>query len=275
MGKTYYRVRVVHDEDPANPREWENPGTMLCWHRRYNLGDENPWKDRSPEEAFLGLVDAERPGFEDEIETWFEAEDEAIYEKTKDRQLRDSLRETLGRQRRDKIGQAFEELYVALPLYLYDHSGITMSGQPFSCPWDSGQVGFIYISRKKANENYGGPAFAAKDQTWNEDKQKAAIAQLMIEVKVFDQFITGAVYGRQVEKLVYAFEQPEEEVEATNNDLPWEHADMDCYGFFGYDPKESGILEDLPPEVQEGLREAHDDIGRWVLVEAHEPAEAT
>ena len=27
---------------------------------------------------------------------------------------------------------------IALPLYLYDHSGITIRTSPFSCPWDSG-----------------------------------------------------------------------------------------------------------------------------------------
>ena len=31
--------------------------------------------------------------------------------------------------------------YIYLPLYLYDHSGITMNTTGFSCQWDSGQVG--------------------------------------------------------------------------------------------------------------------------------------
>ena len=31
-----------------------------------------------------------------------------------------------------------------LPLFLLDHSGLTISTSPFSCPWDSGQIGFIY-----------------------------------------------------------------------------------------------------------------------------------
>ena len=38
---------------------------------------------------------------------------------------------------------------VILPLYLYDHSGITMNTCGFSCPWDSGQVlSLIHISGK-------------------------------------------------------------------------------------------------------------------------------
>lgn len=36
---------------------------------------------------------------------------------------------------------------VILPLYLYDHSGITMATTPFYDHWDSGQVGFILVSK--------------------------------------------------------------------------------------------------------------------------------
>ena len=32
-----------------------------------------------------------------------------------------------------------------LPLYLYDHSGLTMSTNDFGDRWDSGCVGFIYM----------------------------------------------------------------------------------------------------------------------------------
>ena len=43
---------------------------------------------------------------------------------------------------------------VVLPLYLYDHSGITMNTGGFSCSWDSGQVGFIYVTREKVLKEY-------------------------------------------------------------------------------------------------------------------------
>ena len=39
-----------------------------------------------------------------------------------------------------------------LPLYLYDHSGLTLATTPFSCPWDSGQVGWVLIERKDFNQ---------------------------------------------------------------------------------------------------------------------------
>ena len=40
-------------------------------------------------------------------------------------------------------------------LYLYDHSGITMSTGSFCDSWDSGQVGFIYVTKEDIEKEYG------------------------------------------------------------------------------------------------------------------------
>lgn len=57
----------------------------------------------------------------------------------------------------DKIGD-FRDLFlqhtIALPLYLYDHSGITVSTTPFSCPWDSGFFGIIAVDVEKVKTKY-------------------------------------------------------------------------------------------------------------------------
>jgi len=37
------RVTIYYDLDNySDPREWDNLGTMVCWHGRYDLGDEQP-----------------------------------------------------------------------------------------------------------------------------------------------------------------------------------------------------------------------------------------
>lgn len=41
------RIRFVHDDDPNDPREFDGLGYMVCWHRRYSLGDEQPTADPS------------------------------------------------------------------------------------------------------------------------------------------------------------------------------------------------------------------------------------
>lgn len=93
---------------------------------------------------------------------------------------------------------------ILLPLFLYDHSGLTMSTREFSCPWDSGQVGFIYATKETILKE------------WGKGKKNFALAEEVLrgEVKTFDQYLTGDVYG-------YVVESPD-----------GEHLDS-CWGFYG------------------------------------------
>lgn len=43
-------IKIYHDPDIESPRAWSNLGTLICWHRRYRLGDSHQFD--SPE-AFL------------------------------------------------------------------------------------------------------------------------------------------------------------------------------------------------------------------------------
>jgi len=105
---------------------------------------------------------------------------------------------------------------IALPLYLFDHSGITMRTTPFSCPWDSGQVGFIWVTKEKVREE-----FKVKRVTQKiEDK---AIKLLQDEVYMYDLHICGEVYGYVTE------------------DEDGEHIDS-CWGFYG-DPHKYMVKE--------------------------------
>ena len=83
------------------------------------------------------------------------------------------------------------DIAVILPLYLYDHSGITMNTTGFSCRWDSGQVGFIYITKKQVREEYG---------RCTKKNLKKAEKYLIGEVKEYDDFITGNVWYYEIEK---------------------------------------------------------------------------
>jgi hypothetical protein len=105
---------------------------------------------------------------------------------------------------------------VILPLYLYDHSGITMSTGPFDCPWDSGQVGWIVCDTETLEREFAG------------DRERAEKA-LRAEVAVYDAYLTGSVYGFIVEEL-------------EGDD--WEEVDS-CWGFYGDDIHENGIADSL------------------------------
>ena len=102
-----------------------------------------------------------------------------------------------------------DEAAVILPLYLFDHSGITMATSPFGCRWDSGQVGFIYMDRETLlKEAPGQPKrLTPKAKAW-------AMQYLQSEVRVYDKYLTGDVYGYVVEN------EAGETVES-------------CWGFFG------------------------------------------
>ena len=80
---------------------------------------------------------------------------------------------------------------VILPIYMYDHSGITISTTPFSCPWDSGQIGFIFVSKAKALKEFEGHIVTKK--------LKERLTQHLIgEVETYDQYLTGDVFGFQI-----------------------------------------------------------------------------
>lgn len=134
------RLEVTYDDCPENPREYDNLGTMVCFHRRYNLGDRHSFTT-------------------EDFNSWDELE-KMLYEQ--------------------------KDAQVVLPLYLYDHSGITISTSPFSCRWDSGQLGFIYISKSKV-----------KEEGLQVDKVSTYLEN---EVDMYDKYLTGQVYEYQIIK---------------------------------------------------------------------------
>lgn len=140
MKETYkkFTIELIQDENSESPREWDNLGTMYCFHRRYSLGDKH------------------------DLDT-------------------------------DEVKEIFndDKNYVSLPLYLYDHGGITMSTSSFSCRWDSGQVGIIAVSREKIFKEYGKKYLTKK-------LRDQIISYLVGEVKTYDQYLTGDVYGYQI-----------------------------------------------------------------------------
>ena len=96
---------------------------------------------------------------------------------------------------------------IVLPVYLYDHSGITINTSGFSCPWDSGQVGIMYCTKEKAVHEFGKKICTKK-------VREAAIRCMVNEVECVDQYLTGQVYGFLV------LDPDGEELDS-------------CWGFFG------------------------------------------
>jgi hypothetical protein len=98
---------------------------------------------------------------------------------------------------------------VSLPVYAYQHGGISLSLSPFSCPWDSGKIGYIYITKDKISEN-------------NIDLANL-LKYASSELEVYSQWLNGEVYGYKI------FSGSGEELDS-------------CWGFIG-DWETSGLME--------------------------------
>jgi hypothetical protein len=172
-----YTIKLIHDQDPESPRTWSNVGTMVCWHSRHTLGDEQP--NCSHEEYLENLTSKlidDTSVRVDRIRDWFKYDSPYI----------NKAERVLSKAHEGAIRKNF----IILPLYLYDHSGIIMSTGSFSCPWDSGQVGFIYCTLEKALEEWGGT---------DEEARSKATAYMESEVKTYSSYLEGDVVGWAVE----------------------------------------------------------------------------
>lgn len=150
-----YKIEIIQDDYAANPRtEWDNLAKMVCFHRRYKLGDKH-------------YYDAAN------YDSWDEMRNAIIKE---------------------------ENPSVILPLYLIDHSGISISTKPFGCPWDSGQIGFIYISAETIRKEFNVKRVTQRLRNKLHDHVNA-------EVEVYDAYLRGDTWGYRIVKEDEVIEQ--------------------------------------------------------------------
>ena len=164
-----YTVKVVQDKDPYNPRECDNLGQMICFHNRYNLGDDHNY----------------------DIE-----ECKEIYN---------------------------DDNYISLPLYLYDHSGITMNTTGFSCPFDSGQIGIIYVKIEDVKKEYDWVRL-------NPKRHQIIIEKLKQQIEEYDEYLRGDIYGY------------------ITRDSEGDEIDS-CWNFYGYDFEANCLLKYAKNEI--------------------------
>ena len=167
-----YKLEIFDDLNPCSPREFDNLGTMVCFHRRYNLGDETELKSS-------------------DFSSWEELENYLYKE---------------------------ENALIAIPVFMYDHSGLWINTTGFSCPWDSGQVGYIYISKEKVRREYSCKRISKK-------LKKMIREMLCSEVDLYNDYLSGNVYGFTLTDKENA-----------------EEIDSSC-GFYGTDYIENGIFD--------------------------------
>jgi hypothetical protein len=203
-----YRLTIERDENAESPREWDNIGTMVCAHRRYNLGDIRK-EDGNGVYAYM----AEKAGINtDEWEN--------------------------GKIDNEELLALIKEKAYVLPLYLYDHSGITISTKPFGDIWDSGQVGFIIATKNDFDKAGINSQHIEANKKWAAGRSFEQIAFDILdgEVETYDQYLIGDVFYFSLESLD---EDGDVDIELDS-----------CGSFYGDNIKENGILDALPTDLR-------------------------
>lgn len=183
-----YEIKVYPDTDPCDsPRDWDNLGTMVLWHRRYQVGDEHSFNDPDEFQEFL----KENPA-------------------------------------------------IVLPVYGYDHGGLTISTTVergwHHYSWDGGQLGYIYVTLEKVRKEYN-------KKHVSKQLRERIMGYLEQEVVTYNDYLTGNIYG-------YKIINPDgEELDS-------------LWGFYGYNHKESGLLEQAQSYIDNDIEEvqAHNEM---------------
>lgn len=108
-----------------------------------------------------------------------------------------------------------------VPVYMYEHGGVALSTSPFSCPWDSGQVGIYHVSPARLIEEYGAD---------NEETRAQAKSVIDIELSVYQSYLNGEGWLFEI-------------TDAQGNEV------SSCGGFLGSDITSSGMMDYLLGEV--------------------------
>lgn len=83
--------------------------------------------------------------------------------------------------------KSFLEKYIALNIYLFDHTGQTVKTTPFSCPWDSRWFGMVAVDIAKVKKEYDWKVLTAA-------RRRKIESYLQGEVEVYDNYLRGEVY---------------------------------------------------------------------------------
>lgn len=154
---------------------------------------------------------------------------------------------------------------ISLPVYMYDHSGITINTTGFSCPWDSGQVGVVYV--------YKGAAVAHGYNLDDEASVEKVKDALRAHVQMWDDYITGNIWGWTLYEVdTDDASCPEDLTKVTGDERFCEFVDSGG-GYFGDEGKKLAQKEG-DEALAAWVKQAAEAEERAALAEVREAAEA-
>jgi hypothetical protein len=103
---------------------------------------------------------------------------------------------------------------VMLPVYLLDHSGVSIKTTPYDCNYDSGQIGRIVMTQESFDNDF-------------EQNREEAEKYLQREIDNLNDFLQGYVFEIEFKRSTQYFD-----------------------GFLGCDVLTNGILDELPEKYK-------------------------
>lgn len=220
------KIEIWRDQIPSSPRDWDSLGEMVIRKAMDFGGDRQICEDQM--QALItrckGLPDwgsGNYPEYDDLVERY---DNDEISEQEYKAELQALA---------DKYRQA---PLVWLPVFALMHSGIWLSTSKsfngYTCQWDTSFAGIIYVENDKMIEEYG---------DLSTDSRGKAIACLEAEVKTYEQYLQGDIYG------------------FTTLDSEGDEIDS-CGGFYGSDPFDNGMSEYIEHQYHNLLKQAAENI---------------
>jgi hypothetical protein len=199
----------------SDPREWDCLGTIVGWDRDVQLGKKQIKEQYQVELVLLDILD-------DAMNLSYEQYDNVMEHATAEVLMNAIKKHTKA---------------VVLPIYVYNHSGISVSTSSYryrmfdSAGWDWGISGIIYATESKIKKEYGG------DKVTDEMRTKA-IEALKGEIKTLDMYYKNEVYW-------YTVKEGGEEVDS-------------CYGVYAEDLKD--LKKELKSMVNDDFKELVENL---------------
>jgi len=166
----YVDLKIEPDDDPPNPcKDYDLAGTMVFFHRRMELGHPHDFAKDTFEytDEFGGVYDDHYEDSPSGFMQWMKDNESRI---------------------------------LAIPVYAYNaHGGITIRAGGKGVGWDSfdsGQLGYIYITHDNIRKEWGVPG--RKSKNISKAEMARAEACLIAEVNAYDDYLNGNCYGYRV-----------------------------------------------------------------------------
>lgn len=131
---------------------------------------------------------------------------------------------------------ALSNKVISLPVYMYEHGGITISTTSFNCQWDSGLLGYIWVSKENVRNEFGVKSI-------NKKLKEKVLDILQAQINLLDDYVQGNVFGFNVID------------KNTNQEID------SCWGFYGIDFSKNGLFEQVgitKDDIVEELNEEYE-----------------